>query len=130
MVFIWLLQKSIVEMTGSATKQEERKELWEIAHKRIYFATPQCFNNDVTKGDGARPGTWQHALCKGFQLCQDSWVAPIHSCLYKQHFRSGVTRSRAVNCGGWLQVQVVPLHVLFACRDSLHGWSCTPSSDT
>ena len=64
MVFTWLLQNSIVEMTGSATKQEERKELWGIAHKRIYFATPQCFNNDVTKGDAARPGACQHnSMC-------------------------------------------------------------------
>ena len=105
-----LLQKSIVEMTGSATKQEERKELWEIAHKRIYFATPQCFNNDVTKGDACKARhlpAQQHAQCKGFQHCQDNWVAPIDS-LHKQHFRPAVTGSQAFHCGGWWQVQLHP----------------------
>ncbi len=79
MVFTWLLQKSIVEMTGSATKQEERKELWEIAHKRIYFATPQCFNNDVTKGDAAWPGSCQRNSTPSARAsAQSRWLGRSH----------------------------------------------------
>jgi len=29
---------------------EERKKAWDSVHKRIIFATPQTFKNDVCKG--------------------------------------------------------------------------------
>ena len=45
-----LLQSAIVEMTGN-TKAEDRAQLWSQSHKRIFFATPQTFRNDIVKGE-------------------------------------------------------------------------------
>ncbi|KAK9817873.1 hypothetical protein WJX72_003494 [[Myrmecia] bisecta] len=47
--FMGIKRKSIVELTGTV-KADARAELWSLPDKRIYFCTPQTFNNDVCKG--------------------------------------------------------------------------------
>ncbi len=48
-ILTWL-QSAIVEMTGN-TKVEERAAFWCQPHKRIFFATPQTFRNDIVRGE-------------------------------------------------------------------------------
>ena len=51
-------------MTGN-TKAEERAQLWSQTHKRIFFATPQTFRNDVVRGrDTLQP---QSNLCANLE---------------------------------------------------------------
>lgn len=49
----WAQVNSIV-LDGSVSK-DERINHWTSAHKRIIFATPQAFKNDVFKGEPSRP---------------------------------------------------------------------------
>ena len=49
----WAQVNSIV-LDGSVSK-DERINHWTSAHKRIIFATPQAFKNDVFKGQPSHP---------------------------------------------------------------------------
>ena len=41
-----------MELTGT-TKQEERQDVWNRAHIKMVFMTPQTFKNDVFVGEWA-----------------------------------------------------------------------------
>ena len=44
-----MVQVNSVVMDGHVNK-EERLKIWNSSHRRIIFATPQVFKNDVFKG--------------------------------------------------------------------------------
>ena len=65
-----MMQVNSVVMDGHVSK-EERLALWNSSHRRIIFATPQAFKNDVSKGQllhlsphssSLRPGTLPSTL--------------------------------------------------------------------
>ena len=66
--------KNIFSTSGSTMQSGKREELWNA--KRVFFLTPQCFNNDLTKGvcpvenikcvvfDEAHKATGNYAYCQ------------------------------------------------------------------
>ena len=77
-------------MLNGGVNKEGRVRQWASPHRRIFFATPQTFKNDVFTGARAAPELAHRAVLHATQSCQDATPSAVLHSSYAQGAWTGM----------------------------------------